>query len=61
MFTALILACNTGFTECRTFMAPQLFPDGSSCLHAIGGGIMAVESQGLLVADYKCVEWSTET
>lgn len=61
MFTALILACNTSFTHCQTFMAPMLFSEEEMCIQAIGGGIIAVEQQGLLVKDYQCVSWSTDT
>lgn len=61
MFTALILACNVEFTQCQTFMAPMLFPDEEMCIQAIGGGIMVVEQQGMLVRDYKCVQWGTDT
>ena len=61
MFTALILACNVEFTQCKTFMAPMLFPDEEMCIQAIGGGTMVVEQQGMLVRDYKCVQWGTDT
>lgn len=60
MFTALILACNTGFTECRTFMYPDLLGGEGDCMDAVGLGIMQMESAGLLVKDYKCVLWDED-
>ena len=60
MFTALILACNSGFTECQTFMYPALFPEETLCIYALQGGIMQVENQGLFVKDYVCYQWKEE-
>ena len=61
MFTALILACNTGFTDCRTFMFPALLQGEAECMDAVGAGIMQMESVGLLFKDYQCVLWESET
>lgn len=61
MFTALILACNSGFTECQNFMYPALFPEETLCIYALQGGIMQVENQGLFVKDYVCYQWKEET
>lgn len=61
MFTALILACNTGFTECRTFMYPEILQAEGDCMDAVGLGIMQMESIGMLVKDYQCVLWSEDT
>lgn len=61
MFTALILACNVSFTDCRTFMYPDLIETKEDCMDAIGLGIMQMESTGLFVKDYQCVLWSEDT
>ena len=61
MFTALILACNSGFTECRTFMFPDLLNTQESCTAVLGAGIQQIESTGLFVKDYQCVPWDTDT
>ena len=61
MFTALILACNTGFTNCRTFMFPDLLADKDACFNALASGIEQMDSVGLLVKDYKCVLWDSDT
>jgi len=61
MFTALILACNSSFTDCRTFMYPELFRSKEMCMQTIGPGIMMVEQQGMFVKDYQCLQWKTDT
>lgn len=61
MFTALILACNYTFTECRSYMYPALFTKEELCILSIQEGIVQVESLGLFVKDYKCVRWDSDT
>jgi hypothetical protein len=61
MFTALILACNVSFTECKTFMFPDMLNTEDSCMTVIGAGISQIESSGLFVKDYQCVVWGTDT
>lgn len=60
MFTALILACNSSFNECRSYTYPILFSEEVSCMSSIQDGIMYFENQGLFVKDYACHQWKEE-
>lgn len=57
MFTAMLLVCNSTFTDCQVYSYPAVLPDKELCMAALGGGIEFIESKGLYVKDYACYQW----
>lgn len=42
-------------------MFPDLLADKDACFSALASGIEQMDSVGLLVKDYKCVLWDSDT
>ena len=60
MWTALILACSLDTGVCYSFVDRKVHISERECLNSLGGGIFAIENQGLAVKDWKCIDWGKD-
>ena len=60
MFTAIILACNVGATDCRSFGTPRVFNTEKECLVSLEDGRNQIRAQGWMVMVSHCHMWGSK-
>ena len=60
MWTALILACGLDTGTCYSFVDRKVHISEQECMDSLRMGVFAIESQGLAVKDWKCVDWGKD-
>lgn len=60
MWTALILACGLDTGTCYSFVDRNVHISEQECMNSLRMGIFAIESQGLAIKDWKCVDWGED-
>ena len=57
MIAALVLACLTDGSVCKTFTGPEMYKTNAECQQSLGLGIALIEERGWIVVDYSCYDW----
>ena len=57
MIAALVLACLTDGSVCKTFTGQEMYNTNAECQQSLGIGITLIEERGWLVVDYSCYDW----
>ena len=60
MWTALILACSLDTGVCYSFVDRKVHISEQECMNSLRLGIFTIESQGLMLKNWKCVDWGKD-
>jgi len=60
MFTAIILYCGVGLTDCGILLNHVIYETQEECMESLKYGIATVEGNGAFVRDWRCIAWGED-